>query len=228
MARSQPIRFGSGSPEAAFSGVWRLIVSKDDVYIGASTASMAVFKISLHKSGVWVLAATQQSGATFEAGNRRAKKWTRPLEHVQGVTKGPSIFVPHTSLGSRPLPPDEHRDAVIWYQGPAAGETVEFSLHLVEPRIRTDWNPSETVLAEVPLAHGGLVVLLAPTGESPDGFQETVEKILRENVFRVSDPGAFTGGSLLWFTESCDDLRIPIVTDLPVPIGPEDGHTAAL
>lgn len=71
MPRSQPIRFGSGSPEAAFSGVWRLIVSKDDVYIGASRASMAVFKISLHKSGVWVLAATQQSGATFEAGGGR-------------------------------------------------------------------------------------------------------------------------------------------------------------
>jgi hypothetical protein len=48
-----------------------------------------------------------------------------------------------------------------------------------------------------------------------------VEIILRENVFRMKHPSKFTGGSLLWVTESRDALAIPMIIDLPVPIGPE-------
>src|SRR5262245_55602816 len=107
MSRSRYFRFASGGPEAPFSGVWRLAIKGSDVYIGASKSSMSMFKLSLHKSGVWVLAGTQQSNIELVKGNRRGKEWTRPVEHVPGVTRGPSIFVPHTSLGSRPFPLDE-------------------------------------------------------------------------------------------------------------------------
>jgi hypothetical protein len=224
MTKPQTVRFASGTPEAPFSGVWRMVVNKHDVYIGASKAAMSVFKISLHKSGVWILAATQQSGATFDGGNRRAKRWNRPLEHVRGVTRGPSILVPHTSLGSRPLSPNEVNQEVVWYESPATRETVEFSMYLVKPGAPTKWNASETVLAECPLADDGFVVLLASRRQSPDDFNATVEKILRENVFRMSDPSGFTGGSLLWITESRDALRIPMIIDLPVPIGPQSAE----
>jgi hypothetical protein len=89
-------RFAAGSAFALYSGVWRLIVNKNDIYLGASKGAMSSFKVSLHKSGVWVLAATKESRATFEKGNRRATRWLRPSEHAPGVTRGPSIFVPHT------------------------------------------------------------------------------------------------------------------------------------
>jgi hypothetical protein len=151
MAKAQTIRFASGHPEEPFSEVWRLVVTNEDIFIGASKASMGIFKISLHRSGVWVLAATKQSGATFENGNRRAKQWNRPLEHTQGVTRGPSIIVPHTSLGSRPLLAEESKKEVVWYAGPAVGEVVEFSLYFVEPSAMIRWNPDETVLAELSL-----------------------------------------------------------------------------
>jgi hypothetical protein len=186
MAKSQTIRFASGRPDEPFSGVWRLVVNKkDDVFIGASKAAMGLFKISLHKS-VWVLAATEQSGATFE-GNRRAKQWNRPLEHVRGVTRGPSILVPNSSFGSRPLPADEGKKKVVWFPGPAAGETVEFSLYFVEPGAATYWNPDQTVLAECPLARGKRVVLLASTRPSPLDFRGLLLGRLRRGGACVED-----------------------------------------
>ncbi len=227
MAKLPTVRFAVGSPEAPFSGVWRLVVNKNDVFLGASKSTMSVFKISLHKSGVWVLAATQQSEATFEGGNRRAKRWSRPLEHARGVTRGPSILIPHTSLGARPLTPDEDSPDVIWFPAPATDETVEFSLYFVKPDTITKWNSNEKLLAEIPLADGGHVVLLASTGPSTDPFQETVEKLLRENVFGMSDPAAFSGGSFLWVTESRDAFKIPMIIDLPVPIALQNDPTAA-
>lgn len=68
------IRFCFGEPENPGSSTWRVIAEKDDVYVGASRSSMGLLKLSLHQSGVWVLAATKQSGDTFESGNRRAKQ----------------------------------------------------------------------------------------------------------------------------------------------------------
>ena len=124
------MRFACGSPGALFSGVWRMVVNRNDVYLGASKAAMSILKISLHHSGVWVLAATEQSGAKFD-GNRRAKRWAQPLGHAPGVVRGPSILVPRTSLGSRPTPPDEPLNQVAWFAAPGEGEAVEFSLYLV-------------------------------------------------------------------------------------------------
>jgi hypothetical protein len=201
--------------------VWRLVVNGDDVFIGASKLSMGVFKVSLHKSGVWVLAATSQSGVVFENGNRRARRWNRPLEHAEGVTRGPSVVVPHTSLGSRPLFPDEAKKEVIWYAAPSTGEVAEFSMYLVEPHAADRWNPDETVLAELGLARGNRLVLLGGIRRPPEAFFATVEGLIRDIVFRMSDPSRFKEGSLLWVTESRDALAVPMLVDLPVPIGPE-------
>ena len=215
-------RFAAGSALALFSGVWRVIVNKNDIYMGASKGAMSSFKVSLHKSGVWALAATKESGATFEKGNRRAKRWLRPAEHAPGVTRGPSIFVPHTSLGARPVPPDETLKGVTWLRGPGLGETAEFSFYIVERGAATSWNAEETVLAELPLADGGRVVLLGSIDESPADFRATCERLLAENVFRFDDPTGFAGGSFLWVTESRESLQIPIIVDLPVAVGRAD------
>ncbi len=219
MAKVHTIRFGCGNPERPFSGVWRLIFNRDDVFLGVSKDAMGIFKISLHKSGVWVLAATKQSGATF-TGNRRAKRWTRPLEHAHGITRGPSIFIPHTSLGSRPLLPDDAKKNVVWFTSPAAGHAVEFSLYFVAPDATTRWDSDQTTLAEHRLSSGDRVILLASSRPMTADFTATVEKLLHDNVLRMDDPSGFRGGSFLWFTESRDTLRVPIIVDLPVPIGP--------
>jgi hypothetical protein len=221
LSKSSTLRFACGEPNQPYSGVWRVVVSGDDVFIGASKATMGVFKISLHQSGVWAMAATGQSGAVFENENRRAKQWNRPLEHAWGVTRGPSILVPHTSLGSRPLVPEETKKEIVWYAAPSAGAVVEFSMYFIEVGAATRWNPDETVLGELGLARGNRLVLLGAARNPPPGFLGTVEGILRRNVFRMSDPRTFQGGSLLWITQSQDAMAVPMIIDMPVPIGPE-------
>jgi hypothetical protein len=69
------------------------------------------------------------------------------------------------------------------------------------------------------------VILLGSVDESPADFRATCERLLAENVFGFDDPTAFAGGSFLWVTESPDSLQIPIIVDLPVPIGPADGYS---
>lgn len=218
MSKLHTFRFASGSPSEPYSGIWRIVVDRDEVYLGASKASMGIFKISLHSSGVWVLAATKQSGASFEGGNRRAKQWNRPLEHVSGVTRGPSVLVPRISLGSRKLIPGDANKKVHWYRAPAKGEVVEFSFYFVCPDTPTSWNLDETVLNTLPLSYGNYLVVLASARPWPKSFLYTAEKLLRENIFHMDDISAFRGGSFLWVTQSQDYLKIPLIVDLPIPL----------
>lgn len=220
MAKAQTLRIATGSALEPYSGVWRIVADRSEVYLGASKAAMGIFKISLHSSGIWVLAATRQSGATFQDGNRRAKQWNRPLEHVRGVTRGPSILVPSTSLGCRKLLPGDADKKVHWYPSPRGGETVEFSIYFVRQGTTTSWNSDESVIAILRLSHGNRLFVLASSRQSPKPFLDTVEKLLRDNVFRMNDINDFQGGSFLWVTQSQDHLKIPLIVDLPVPMEP--------
>jgi hypothetical protein len=220
MSKAKTLRVASGCTTAPYSGIWRIVANRGEVYLGASKAAMGIFKISLHSSGVWVLAATKQSGASFDGGNRRAKQWNRPLEHVRGVTRGPSILVPYTSLGSRKLLSGDADKKVHWYRAPSVGETVEFSLYFVRQDIAPSWSVDEAVVGNLSLPYGHQLVVLASSRPASKSFLDTAEKLLRENVFRMDDVSAFRGGSFLWVTQSQDHLKIPLVVDLPVPIQP--------
>ena len=216
MSKSTIIRFASGTPEVPSSSVWRIVVTKNDAYLGSSKYSMPQVKFSLHESGIWVLSAEGKSGITFEDRNRRAKRWTRPPEHVAGVTRGPSIMVPYMSLGSRHLPPGDINRRVLWQKGPEMGETIEFALYFVRPNTPTSWTERQTLLSETTLTNGDRLVLLGSTDQSPQEFQDACEQLLRNNVFRYDDPTSPAGGSFLWITTSRDSLRVPLIVDLPL------------
>jgi hypothetical protein len=220
MSKSKTFRFAAGSSSAPFSCVWRLVVSKNEVYLGSSKSAMSVFKLSLHSSGVWVLSGTQQSGAVFENGNRRAKTWRRPLEHVDGITRGPSILVPHTSLGARQLESEEDAARITWYPAPFYSSLVDFSLYFVRRATTTSWTAGELTLAECPLADGGRVILLASTSRMTAGFRSACEKVLSESVFGVNDLTTVLRreSSLLWYAGSRDSFRIPMIVDMPLPM----------
>lgn len=222
MAKPKALRFAVGSAEDPGSGVWRVVADRNDVYIGSSRAAMGLFKLSLHDSGVWTLAATTQSAKTFENGNRRAKQWTRPLEQVEGVTPGPSIIVPHMTFGVRKLPPGETNKKMHWYPSPRSGELVEFRFYFARPDAAASWAAGVTEIGLLPLATGHRLFILASTREAPRAFLETMERFLRDHPVRI---GGFKSGNMLWFTESRDQLRRPTVIDLPVNVQPRTlGH----
>lgn len=216
MGKKKTIRFCVGTPEEPFSGVWRLVTNGNDVYLGASGQSMGIFKVSLHQSGVWTLAATKQSGATFQDGNRRAKKWNRPLEHAKGITRGPSIIVPRTSLGSRKIAAKEKGKNAIWFDTPGEGEHVEFSIYFVSEHASTKWNADEVEIANIGTKSGDRVILLASKKRSPKDFIGTCEKLLRDNVFGVDKLEGIIESSFLWICESRDELSIPLLVDMPL------------
>jgi len=227
MAKSTTFRFASGSPERAFSGVWRMIVSGSDVYLGVGGKAMGLFKVSLHQSGVWILAGTQHSGVTFNHSNRRAKRWQRPLEHSLGVTRGPTVVVPNTSIGSRPVLPGDVKKAVTWFPAPEVGELVEFNIYFVKPGAPTAWDQRETLLFTHHLKSGEQLLLFATSRPLAPEFAGAVEGLLRDTIVRMKDPNDHAGGSLLWFTESRGPPQIPLLIDLPFRVLPEESSTGS-
>jgi hypothetical protein len=91
--RSKQIRFAVGEPGDQLSPVWKIWNQKNDVYLTGKFTGSA-FKISLHASGVWTVAATSESGIEVQPGNRRMETWHRPTEFEKGWTWGPHIAVP--------------------------------------------------------------------------------------------------------------------------------------
>jgi len=87
------IRFAVGEPGDQLSPVWRIWNEKNEVYLTAKFMGGA-FKVSMHASGVWTVAATSESRIELSPGNRRMKTWRRPPEFQPGWTWGPHIGVP--------------------------------------------------------------------------------------------------------------------------------------
>lgn len=192
-----------------------MATAKDDVYLVASKHSMGIFKISLHKSGVWTLVVTARSGETFAYGDGRDKRWYRPREHAPGITRGPSICIPHTSLGPRRV--STQTKGVIWYPAPSDLETIEFSLYFVANGSRTAWGQDQTVLAEQTMRRGNRVALLAETKPTPTGFLDTVERLLLECGLSAHNGATIRDDSFLWITHGTDWSSVPLIVDLPIP-----------
>jgi hypothetical protein len=214
-----PIRFAAGSAESPYSGIWRLFSNGDDVYLGASKASLKAFKFSLHRSGVWVLAGIDGAGVSFENGNRRARRWSRPPLTGSGITLGLSVIVPRTSLGSRKSLSGEGDNHTVWYPAPAAGRCVDFTTYFVEAGRTVSWNVGDTVLGEFSLKSGSRVVLIARTRVMSAAFATRIEDLIRNNVVRSKDPGNDVRGCHLLISESADSLKTPLVVDFPVAFG---------
>lgn len=75
--RRREIRIAVGQPGDEHSPVFKIFNNKNDVYITERNTGHA-FKVSLHESGISVIAATSQSGIDVKDGNRRLESWTRP------------------------------------------------------------------------------------------------------------------------------------------------------
>lgn len=219
VAKAKTIRIAAGTPDAPYSGVWRVVADRSEIYIGASKMSMGLLKMSLHSSGAWIFAMTQQSGATFKNNNRRHKKWNMPTEHAKGVTRGPSVLIPHTSLGSRAMLPREGGNIIKWYPAPECGHTIEFSFYFVRDGINPSWEEDETMMGALKLSNGNIFYILASSRPSPKQFLDTNEKLLKDNIFRYHDISDFIGGCFLWITESPGETKIPMIVDLPAPVG---------
>ncbi|WP_286220032.1 hypothetical protein [Marinobacter apostichopi] len=216
MAKRKTIRFSAGTPGSPYSGMWRMVIKGDDVYLGFSRETMGNIKVSLHQSGVWTLSATQQSGWTFPDGNRRAKRWTRPIEEPDGVGRGPVILVPYNFIGERRISDKERKKKAIWYEAPNPGEVLEFSIYFVKQGVQFNPRRDESILAESNCKSGKRVILCGLIRQSENDFLNTCDKMINNNPVTTNDVSQFFNTSMLWFTQSTDQYQVPIIVDLPV------------
>lgn len=220
---SRILRFGAGSHERPRSLVWRLLVNKYDAYVGAHSALMGLFKISLHERE-WIAAFTSQSGVRIKekGGSRRAETWLRPSEYQPGYTRGPVIAVPYVppELGRNAAPSDAAGKTVHWMRPPDVGQALVFVHVLVRP----DFDRSAlglrlgrpTWIGGVEKADGEAIVVVATYIPMEPAYQLGCEQLLRDNRFTArGEPGPGDGGSLLWVSTQAG---LPSIADLPAPV----------
>lgn len=201
----------AGAADAAWSSVWRIATHRDDVYLGCGRMAMRVLKLSLHASGVWVLAATKESGATFE-GNRRARKWDLPPEMAPGYRRGPIILAPWTSIGTRPVDAELGKP-IVWVAPPRKRDAVWFSVYFAPPDGEYSLEPGEVLVGTLDLRTRGSVWVVASWHRTEAAFFNTIHAMLADT--QIEGPAALTSGSLLWVTATGEGL--PLIVDLPPP-----------
>lgn len=115
MPEKNAIRFCVGTPGGPRSAVWRLFVTRDDVYVFFRKLTDQV-KVSLHETGDWQMAVDynyvmRTDNPALVDGGRIFEKWRRPAERTPGVTIAMRLFIPSTAVnippGVQDEPPDE-------------------------------------------------------------------------------------------------------------------------
>jgi hypothetical protein len=184
------------------------------MYVGTSPSFMGLLKLSLHRSGVWVLAATKESGATFD-GNRRAKRWQKPPEHYPGWTRGPSIVVPHVAGSKRP--PETSAKQIEWLPAPDPGMVADAGIYFAAPGAPApNWSRGSIVVGERPLQGGGRVSVVATYTRMSADQEFNTEWMTRASVLRFDREPELTEGMFMWVTDSTDETHTPLFIDLPV------------
>lgn len=218
------LRVALGSPTEPFSSVWRFWVNRSDVYIAARILA-GLFKISLHESGVWVLAFTSESGAVFES-NRRGMTWRRPPEFAPGWTMGPSISIPR--LDNSPLLAKRATDKapIHWLTPPAVGSarwlTVVFCRCCDDDR--REIVPGSEDVGSLELSNGESVWVLG--GERPltDQEKRPIRDVRRPLKIDVEDPNRVDAASVIWCTTS--PAGPPLIVE--ILLGPDNVRAAAV
>jgi hypothetical protein len=142
--REEVVRFAVGSADGPRSTVWRIWTDRgnSNVYIAARVLG-GVVKVSLHQSGVWRFAFTDEhweggSAPEVGEGDRLIERWNPPQSY-QGVTAAFMIAVPSAEIGMprRPLPESaqKYTKNVKWVQPAPKGFATHFIVMYIEPGV---------------------------------------------------------------------------------------------
>jgi hypothetical protein len=224
------VYFAAGCEDEPFSQVWKVWTHRRDVYVGARSF-LGSIKVSLHASGVWRAAWTEESGVKATHGSDRVEhRWTRPPEFTAGWTQGPSIrFVrthagPWVPPGSHPRPP--RRGAVIWLAPPELGEGVWITVLLQSrPTDRQPLREGDAMIGSIPMETGEMVWLAVRREGLSDELAAHYARARDDTRITPGggDPGEIDSASLLEFDRLEDNLTITEVTFGPENIGPPIG-----
>jgi len=217
---SSPCRVAVGTPSGPSTNSWRIWVHGDDVYVKCRD-HFREFKVSLHASGIWRVAFTEEfirSRPDFlpEGKDRVLKRWqpsfadpTRPVIGFQVAALTPTLHLKAQDRRSWP-------DSVVFVEPPADNQRMAvLSVTVVQSHkpLRIAAGTRGAVIAVLPLGEHRTVQVVA-THESPGDITATIEDEFRKAAHQLGGPSAFPEEGL-FFVWGNRDVDIPWVTAVP-------------
>lgn len=215
------LRFAVGDADGLRSTTWSVVLQKNsgDVFIGARS-QMGDTKLSLHRSGTWRLAFTEQSGRQTETGDRVIARYQPPPPVGDGWRRGTSILIPHSSL--RPTFPEKTRAKapISWWPTPGPGRGLRFEILLREPDPVTGGltvNQASGEVGRMQLPDGLGVWIVAndvPSDAAHEAFLDEIRDEVRGRATEVIGGMPFPT-AMAWGTDDADG--VPTLYDLGDP-----------
>ena len=157
-------RFGVCNKAGRQSSVFRVWRGKhtSDIYVAGRSVA-GDLKASLHQSGSWQIALTnqyfhRQDAKQFLENSRHFSRWVRPAETMPGITRAFTIYFPTDELGVTPSQP--HTKVIHWLEAANEGSAVAAELMLTPHAPQTSWRSEDG--AELPV----IDQILLPNGET--------------------------------------------------------------
>lgn len=176
----KPARFAAGSPTTPHSSTWTVVGGRAgrDLYVG-NRAVMHMHKLSLHESGRWRLAETDEFAkkltvfGSIDEDTRVLGRFTPPAERTHGWQLAVTIIVTDASL-MEPEPSPSTSTQISWWPAPANYEVRVFAVYLSDEAGAYDEQITFTddVVASLELPKGARCVVVTTTFEHPELVSE--------------------------------------------------------
>jgi hypothetical protein len=194
------IRWAIGSRDGARSQSWSVFGSTNhaDVYIGPRSQTKAI-KLSLHKSGLWRMAWTEQGAAEIgltDGENRLLSRWEQTAELAPGWRHAVSVHMTRASLTTHL---DESRlEKVAFYPPPDPGDMVRFMLLLAEPGGAELKVNGALDVGSLQLPNGGMVGVIMGYQPMNQDNVDTIDALRAQMLAAVTAAGARGNRSFAW------------------------------
>lgn len=194
------IRWAIGSRDGARSQSWSIFGNPNhaDVYIGPRTQT-GMIKLSLHKSGIWRMAWTEEGAVAIglaEGEDRVLSRWDRTPELAPGWRHAVSVHMSRASLVTNL---DEPRlGKVAFFPPPDEGDMVRFMLLLAEPGGAELKVNDALDVGALDLPNGGMVVVIMDYQPMDQNNIDSMSALRAQMLAAVTAAGARGNRPFAW------------------------------
>ena len=208
-----------GSSEGPRSQSWRLFGSKrdDDIYVGQRWGVDAI-KLSLHRSGRWRMAWTEQHAAMMglpASANRVLTRWEPPADIGPGWKHVVTVLVTRESM-TQHVTAERRPGKVAFFPAPNENDALWFLVLLGQPGAELVVHDAAEVGA-LDLPGGGMVGVVVRPGPLTAGTARVVAEVRAQILATVTAAGARRNTAFSW--GRMDDGSVVLID--PGPVEPE-------
>ncbi len=193
------IRWAVGTPAGLRSQSWSLFgaTSDDDVYLGPRWQTDAI-KLSLHRSGLWRMAWTDEYAKSVglpDDVNRVLTRWEPPGELRPGWRHAVTVLVTPESLVQQS--PERRPNKVAFYPPPNPDGALWFRILIGQPGSELAVT-SAVEVGTLRLPSGGMVAVIVRPGPLSPGSAAKVAELRAQMLAAVTTAGARRNTAFAW------------------------------